>query len=237
VAVTGRSDATGLYKVAFVPAGTYIVRIEQPDYPILAPSITPSVQVTAGDTTTLSVDLAQAGGGGAYVHITGSTTVGVGGSIVLFAAVGDNSGNPVLNPTVSWTSRNAAVADVAGFGDTAIVTGHQTGSATIVATSGSLSDSVTVQVTGSPASVASVTVQPASANLAVGDTLRFDATLRDSAGNILTGRPVSWFSTDSAFAIINNYGTSIIGRGQRVGSALLQATSQGKTGQASITVH
>jgi uncharacterized protein YjdB len=98
-------------------------------------------------------------------------------------------------------------------------------------------DSITIQVTGSPASVASVTVRPPSANLAVGDTLAFGVELRDSAGNILTGRPVSWFSTDSAFAIINNYGTSIIGRGQRVGSALLQATSQGKTGQASITVH
>jgi uncharacterized protein YjdB len=235
--VTGRSDATGFYKVAYVPGGTYIVRVEQPDYPFLAASVTPAVTITASDTTTLPVSLVQAGGGGAYVHISGPTTVGVGGSIVLFAAVGDNSGNPVPNPSVSWTSRSPAVADVAGAGDTARVTGNAVGSATIVATSGTLADSITIQVTGAPASVASVTVQPASANLAVGDTLGFSAVLRDSAGNVLTGHAVSWFSTDSSFAIVYNFGTSIVGRGMRIGSALLQATSEGKTGQSTITVH
>jgi len=237
VAVTGRSDATGFYKVAYVPAGTYIVRVEQPDYPFLAPSITPAATITAGDTTIVPVSLVQAGGGGAYVRISGPTTVGVGGSIVLFAAVGDNSGNPVQNPSVSWTSRSPAVADVFGSGDTATVTGHAVGSATIVATSGTLADSITIQVTGAPSSVATVAVQPASANLAVGDTLTFSAVLRDSAGNVLTGHAVSWFSTDSSFAIVNNYGTAIVGRGMRAGSALLQATSEGKTGQSSITVH
>jgi uncharacterized protein DUF4382/carboxypeptidase family protein/Big-like domain-containing protein len=245
VAVTGRSDANGHYKIAFVRAGTYIARVEQPDYPVLAPSITPAVVITAGNTTTLPVTLTKAGGGGAYVHITGPTTVGVGGSIVLFAAVGDNNGNPVPNPSVSWTSRNPAVATVSGFGDTATVVGHQPGSATIVAACDSLGagacgssrDSIAIQVTGTPASVATVEVRPASATLAVGDTRRFDATLRDSAGNMLTGHAVSWFSTDSAVAIINNFGPTIIGRAQRAGSALLQATSEGKTGQATITVH
>jgi len=237
VAVTGRGDANGVYKVAYVPAGTYIVRVEQPDYPFLAASITPSVVISAGDTTGLSVSLVQAGGGGAYLRISGPTTVGIGGSITLFAAVGDNSGNPVPNPAVTWTSRNAAVADVFGSGDTATVTGHGVGSATIVATSGTLADSITIQVTGTPASVASVVVQPASASLAVGDTMSFSVVLRDSNGNILTGRAVSWFSTDSAFAIVNNFGTAIVGRGMRAGSAVLQATSEGKTGQASITVH
>jgi hypothetical protein len=246
VAVTGRSDANGHYKIAFVRAGTYIARVEQPDYPVLAPSITPAVVITAGNTTTLPVTLTKAGGGGAYLHISGPTTVGIGGSITLFAAVGDNSGNPVPNPAVLWTSSNRAIAEVFGVRDTATVTGHQPGSATIVAVCdssvvgtrcGSLRDSITIQVTGSPASVASVAVQPASASLAVGDTASFSAIVRDSAGNILTGRPVSWFSTDSAFAIVNNFGGSIVGRAQRAGSALLQATSEGKTGQATITVH
>ncbi len=137
-------------------------------------------------------------------------------------------------------SRNgklAAVADVFGSGDTATVPGHGVGSATIVATSGTLADSITIQVTGTPTSVASVVVQPASASIAVGDTMSFSVVLRDSDGNILTGRAVSWFSTDSAFAIVNNFGTAIVGRGMRAGSAVLQATSEVKTGQASITVH
>jgi hypothetical protein len=246
VAVTGRSDANGVYKIAYVSAATYIVRVEQPDYPLLAASITPSVVISAGDTTGLSVSLVQAGGGGAYLHISGPTTLGVGGSITLFAAVGDNSGNPVSNPAVSWTSRDPTIASVFGLGDTATVSGHAPGSTTIFAMCdsavvgtqcGSLRDSITIQVTGAPASVASVTVQPASATLAVGDTLRFSAVLRDSAGNMLIGRAVSWFSTDSSFGIVSNWGGTIIGQGMRAGSALLQATSEGKTGQASITVH
>jgi len=71
----------------------------------------------------------------------------------------------------------------------------------------------------------------------VGDSAGFTVVLRDAAGNVLSGRPVSWFSTDSAFVIEGSFGTYVLGRGRRVGSALLQATSEGKTGQATITVH
>jgi hypothetical protein len=234
---TGRSDATGFYRVAFLGSGTYIVRVEQPDYPALARSITPAVEITAGATTTLPVSLTEAGGGGAFLQVSGPSSVGVGGSITLFVAVGSANGDPVPNPSVSWTSSNSAVADVLGIGDTASVTGREPGFTTITAVSDTLRDSITIQVTGTPASVANVTVQPASANVAVGDTMAFTSILRDSAGNVLTGRPISWFSTDSAFVIEILYGTSVVGRARRAGSALLQATGEGKTGQASITVH
>jgi hypothetical protein len=234
---TGRSDAAGFYRVAFLGSGAYIVRVEQPDYPFLAAAITPAVEITAGDTTTLPVSLAEAGAGGAFLRISGPTSVGVGGSITLFVAVGDANGDPVPNPSVSWTSSNSAVADVLGIGDTASVTGREPGFTTITATSDTLRDSITIQVTGTAASVANVTVLPASASLSVGDTASFTVMLRDSVGSVLTGRPVSWFSTDSAFVIEASFGTGVMGRGRRVGSALLRATSEGKTGQASITVH
>ena len=237
VIATGRSDATGFYRVSFLGSGTYIVRVEQPDYPYLARSTISGVVIAAGDTTTLPVSLQEAGAGGAFLQISGPTSVGVGGSITLFAAVGDASGDPVPNPTVSWTTSNASVADVLGIGDTASVTGRAPGLTRITATSGTLRDSVTIEVTGSAAPVASVLVQPGNAELAVGDSAGFTVVLRDAAGNVLSGRPVSWFSTDSAFVIEGSFGTYVLGRGRRVGSALLQATSEGKTGQATITVH
>jgi len=239
-AATGRSDDTGYYKVAFVSAATYIVRIEQPDYPSLGAVVTPNVQVSAGATTRLSVSLPAAGGstGGAYVHVSGPSSVGVGGTITLYAAVGDANGNLVPNPSVTWTSSAPSIADVTGVGDTASVAGRQPGLATITATSGGLSDTLTVQVVGSPAPVASVTVVPGSVTAAVGDSLGFRAELRDSAGTVLTNRPVSWFSTDTAVFIIEGaFGPYSIVRCRKVGSALLRATSEGKTGQASITVH
>ncbi|PYO68703.1 MAG: hypothetical protein DMD69_05805 [Gemmatimonadetes bacterium] len=239
-AATGRSDDTGYYKVAFVSAATYIVRIEQPDYPSLGAVVTPNVQVSAGATTRLSVSLPAAGGstGGAYVHVSGPSSVGVGGTITLYAAVGDANGNLVPNPSVTWTSSAPSIADVTGVGDTASVAGRQPGLATITATSGGLSDTLTVQVVGSPAPVASVTVVPGSVTAAVGDSLGFRAELRDSAGTVLTNRPVSWFSTDTAvFVIEGAFGPYSIVRCRKVGSALLRATSEGKTGQTSITVH
>ena len=239
-AATGRSDDTGYYKVAFVSAATYIVRIEQPDYPSLGAVVTPNVQVSAGATTRLSVSLPAAGGstGGAYVHVSGPSSVGVGGTITLYAAVGDANGNLVPNPSVTWTSSAPSIAEVTGVGDTASVAGRQPGLATITATSGGLSDTLTVQVVGSPAPVASVTVVPGSVTAAVGDSLGFRAELRDSAGTVLTNRPVSWFSTDTAvFVIEGAFGPYSIVRCRKVGSALLRATSEGKTGQTSITVH
>src|SRR5207249_7634736 len=136
--------------------------------------------------------------GAAYVRISGPTYVGVGGTITLFAAVGNAQGNPVPNPSVTWTSSADTTASVTGVGDTARVTGRKQGWATITATSGGLSDSHTVQVAGSSAPVATVTVVPGSANLAVGDSVAFRAELRDSTGTLLTDRAVSWFATDSS---------------------------------------
>src|SRR5205814_6073917 len=45
VVATGRSDAAGRYTVGFLRAGAYTVRIEQPDYPSLAPGILPNVHI------------------------------------------------------------------------------------------------------------------------------------------------------------------------------------------------
>lgn len=236
VVATGRTDGAGSYKVAFVRAGTYMVRIEPP-YPFLETVSTPNVHVTAGATTTLSVSLPKAGADGAYLRISGPTSVGVGGTVTLIAAVGDANGEPVANPSVSWTSSDTTIAEVTGVGDTASVTGHQPGLAAITAASDGLSDSHTIQVLGAPAPVATVTVEPGSADLAVGDTAAFVATARDSAGNRLD-RAVSWFGTDSSVFVLEFSGSVYAQvRAWGAGTAFLRATSEGKIGQATIAVH
>jgi hypothetical protein len=238
VVATGRSDAAGNYKIAFVGTGTYIVHVEQPDYPFLDPVITPNVVVTAGGTTTVAVSLTEAGStGGAYLRISGPTSVGVGGWITLRAAVGNAAGEPVANPSVTWTSSDTAVASVTGVGDTASVAGRRQGYATITAASGGLSNSLTIQVVGSAASVATVTVVPGNVSVAVGDSVGFRADLRDDGGNLLTNRSVAWFTADSAVITLYPYGTSALVRPRAAGTAILRATSEGKTGQATITVH
>ncbi|MGH7701107.1 MAG: DUF4382 domain-containing protein [Gemmatimonadales bacterium] len=238
VAATGRSDAQGAYRVAFVSDGTYIVRIEQSQYPFLAAVTRSGVTVAAGETTHVSVSLPEAGAGGAYLRISGPSSVGVGGSIILRAAVGDDAGEPVSSPSVAWRSSDTTVARVVGVGDTAAVTGRQVGFATISATSNGVSDSLTVEVVGQPQPVATVTVLPATASMAVNDSGGFRAELRDAGGNVLTHRPASWFSTDTTvLKIEGSFGEHVVVRARKAGAAALRASSEGKVGEANVTVH
>src|SRR6266480_4239327 len=233
------TDSTGYYKVGFLPPGSYFVKIEEPFIPSLEPVATPNVQVTAGGTATVSVTLPRAGAGHAYIHISGPTQVGVGGTISLWAAVGDNNGNPVYTQPVTWTSSDPTVATVQAPGDTisARVTGRQPGIATIRATSGSLTDSLVVHVVAF-GSLATVTIEPASATITVGDSgVYLQAVFRDSAGHSLGGG-ASWFSSDTTVVFVYPCGSCSADQalGRAPGMATVFATSQGKTGQATITV-
>src|SRR5206468_10789911 len=67
-----------------------------------------------------------------------------------------------------------------------------------VSSGGTLTDTAAVSITTIP--VASVTVSPTTASLQVGATRQFTAVTRDSAGNILTGRVVTWASSNTAVA-------------------------------------
>lgn len=237
VVATGRSDSAGRYRVAFLGAATYTVRIEQGDDPFLAPVLTQNVTVAAGATTPLSVSLPGVGSGGQYLHISGPNSVGGGGTITLRAAVGDTTGHPAPNPSVTWSSGDTLVAQVSGVSDSAVVAGRRPGSATITARSGGLSDSLAIHVVGVAAPVASVTVVPESARVTVGDSSGLLAVLRDSAGTQLSGRAVSWFTSDTAVIALYPYGSSALVRARAAGSAVLAASSEGKTGEARITVH
>ena len=72
--------------------------------------------------------------------------------------------------------------------------------------------------------------------LTVGDSLSLSAQLRDSAGTALD-RPVFWSTTDSSvFVIEYAAGLDVVIHAQGAGTAVLEAASEGKTGQATITV-
>jgi hypothetical protein len=237
---TGRSDQAGQYKVGFLPPGRYFVKIEEPFIPSLRAVLTPNVEVRAGATATVSVTLPQVGAGHAYIHISGPTQVGVGGTISLFTAVGDANGNPVYNAPVSWKSSDTLIAAVRAPNDTgtAWVTGRQAGIAVIYAASGGSTDSLTVHVVVL-GSVATVSIVPANATVTVGDSGVFlEAVVRDSAGHVLNAG-ASWFSSDTTLVFVYPCGSCSGDRalGRAPGTATVSATSQGKTGQATITVH
>src|SRR6266480_2331045 len=157
-----------------------------------------------------------------------SATVAAGQSVQLTATPKDANGTPLSGRTVTWSSNNTsvAIADVNGN-----VTGLAPGSATITATSEGKSGTAAITVTSVP--VASVTVSPASASVPEGQTVQLTATPRDANSNPLTGRVVSWSSSNTSVATVNGSG---VVSGVVAGSATITATSEGQSGTAAITV-
>ena len=107
------------------------------------------------------------------------------------------------------------------------------GTLNVDAVFGALSNVASGTTTASTAPVATVTVAPASASVVVGATQQFTATLRDAAGNVLTGRVVTWAS--SAVTVASVTGTGLVS-GLVVGTATITATSEGQSGTATVTV-
>src|SRR5206468_1807014 len=83
------------------------------------------------------------------------------------------------------------------------------------------------------APVASVAVAPATASVPVGQTVQFSATPRDSIGNALIARVVTWVS--SAPVVVTVDGSGVV-TGVAAGTGTITATSEGKDGAAALTV-
>jgi hypothetical protein len=119
----------------------------------------------------------------------------------LTATVADQNGDVISNATVTWSSSaldSAASQDprVVSVSATGLVTALGSGSARIIATSGSVSDSVdaTVQQT-----VASIELSTDSLYLkAPGDTATVSALLKDAGGSGVAHRPTAWGAFDNS---------------------------------------
>lgn len=165
----------------------------------------------------------------ASVAVTPTTvSLVVGNTASLAAVTRDASGNRLTGRTVTWSSSAPSIATVAADGTVSAVA---PGTATITATSEGKSGTATVTVT--PVPVASVTVSPATLSLDTGATGSLTATVRDARGNVLTGRPVSWSSSDADVATVSTTGVvTAVG----AGTATITASSGGQSGTATVTV-
>ncbi len=161
-----------------------------------------------------------------------SSNIVVGDSVPLTATLRDAGGNVLTGRTVTWTSSHPSTR--ASVSATGMVRGVGVGTATITAASEGRTGTATVAVAAvPPAPVATVTVTPASDTIASGATQQLTATLRDAGGNILTGRTVTWSTSNGAVASVNSTG---LVQGTGAGTATITATSETQTGTASILV-
>ena len=146
----------------------------------------------------------------------------------LIAIAYDAAQNTLTGRTVTWSTSNADVATVDVNGT---VTGKSPGTATITAISEGKSGAATITV--SQGAVATVAVTPSPLAMTVGQTTQLTAILKDAVGGVLNGRTVSWSSSNSAVANVTAQGlvTAVA-----PGSATITATSEGKSGTASVTI-
>ena len=155
-------------------------------------------------------------------------TIAVGTDRQFTAALRDAGGVMLVGRLVSWSSSNVTVAAVTATGN---VIALQPGTATISASSEGRVGSATVVV---PARLAgTVAVTPSVSSLIIGSTLILRTQITDNAGNVLTNRPLMFASDAPSVATVTAAG---VVTALAPGSARITATSEGKTGLASVQV-
>ncbi len=218
-----------------------------PQRPITWSSGAPGVASVAADGTVTAI-----GGGTALIFASAegklaSATITVSNSVVanfavtpanvtiiagqaadLTATLRDPNGVVIAGRTITWSSSDPAIAVVSSGGR---VRGIAPGSARIDASSDGVNASSQAQVI--PVPVTAVSVSIAAPNLLVGFTTQASATPRDSIGNVLTNRTITWSSSAPNIATVNAQGviTAVA-----LGVTTIRALIDGVTGTAPLSV-
>jgi len=146
----------------------------------------------------------------------------------LVATPYDGQGTAIGGRSAVWTTNNVSVAAISQTGH---VTGLVPGTAVITAVVDGVAGYANVTVRLVP--VAKVLIIPSSASVGEGKSRALVAQLTDAAGNVLTNRSVTWSSSNTGIATVDQSG---VVRGVRRGTVTITATSEGKFGTASIRV-
>jgi uncharacterized protein YjdB/alpha-tubulin suppressor-like RCC1 family protein len=166
----------------------------------------------------------------ASVRITPSVIAVYQGKTFPFdAAALDSSGNTLTGKTFTWRSSNTAAAPITSAG---VLTANALGQYDVLATTENVTATAMVNIIPMP--VATITVTPAQSLKIVGQTVQATATLRDSTGALVTGRPLTWSSTNTAIATVMA-GTGLVSA-VSPGTATILARADGVAGSSTITV-
>ena len=151
------------------------------------------------------------------------------GVLQKFSALGtfdDNTTSELVS--VSWTSSDSSVATIASDGK---ATPIKAGSTTITATTGAIHGAVVLTIL--PATLLSVTVDPAVASIAAGTNQQFIAHGMLSDGSIVDLPAVDWKSTDGSVASV---GTDGLALAVAPGTVSVSATAGGVTGSSTLKI-
>ena len=183
-----------------------------------------------GQTGVATVQVTSVGGVATTVVVSpAQANLPVGQNVQLSAVVRDANGTVMSTAPVTWSTSSTGRAVVSSTG---LVTGVSGGTATITARSGSASGTATINVQALVA-VDRIVVTPKDPSIDVGKTVQLTATLLDKQDNVLTGRTVTWTSSDQSRATVSNTG---LVSGIRSGSVTITASSGGKSGNTTVRV-
>jgi uncharacterized protein YjdB len=151
------------------------------------------------------------------------------GTTKQFTATAKDAQGNVLARNITWSS---VATDVATVSSTGLVTAVNPGSTEIRAEAEGKRGTTTLIVTLQP--VDKVTVN-GTTPLIPGQPVQFSVTLKDSADRVLSnvGRQIFWESLNIPVATVSQQG---VVAGISAGTAIIQATVEGKTGQFNVTV-
>ncbi|HSG81991.1 MAG TPA: Ig-like domain-containing protein [Gemmatimonadota bacterium] len=176
-------------------------------------------------------DVVTPDGGASVAAVTvspDSLVLVIGESAQLTATLRDSSGATLSGRSVLWSSSDITVATVSQAG---LATGVTAGDIEITASSEGIDGSVDLRVV--TVRIGSVTVEPDSFALVEGDTVRLTATVRDTAGVLVTDREIQWSTSDSLIAKVD---TSGLVDGIEIGTGVITASVDGVTDSALVTV-
>jgi len=188
IAITYLSDDTTVVTVS----GTGLVTAVSPG--------STSILVT-GDTVRTSVEVEVNQTPDAITVTPDGVKAVVGATIPYAAAVLDANGHSIENPWLTWTTTDVAVATLTSQG---VATGVGAGTASIIATAGSVADTVQLEVVVPV--VDSIAVDPDSVTIVAGASSTLTAVLFDDAGDVLVGATAAWVSDSSEVATVNSAG-------------------------------
>lgn len=151
----------------------------------------------------------------------------VGTTRQLLAGPQNADGRFVPGQSVTWSSSNEGVVQVSSTG---LATAVSSGTAVISATAGGVTGTTEMKVRFP---VGQVTVTPAGGTIRREGAIQLTAVVTDAGGTPRTNRAITWTSLSPAVATVSASG---LVSGVTDGQAVITATSEGVSGQATITV-
>jgi uncharacterized protein YjdB len=162
-----------------------------------------------------------------------TASVSVGSSLSLTAEVLDASGGILPSVNVTWTSEDGSIAVVTQEG---IVTGLKAGTVRIAASSWGKNAVATITVNPTITvlpEVGKIVIAPSNPRINEGQSIQLTATVLDVEDRVITGLTITWSSSNSSRATVDNTG---LVRGISSGTVNITAFAGGKTGSTSVRV-